>query len=51
MSLGLGLEVSWKRVGMDVGGAPREGRGKAKPKKVDFENGLAVLVEKGVLLS
>ena len=47
--LGLGLEVSWKRVGMDLGAAQREGRGKEKPKKVDFENGLAVLVEKGFL--
>ena len=32
--LGLGLEVSWRRVGMEVGGAQREGRGKEKSKKV-----------------
>ena len=48
--LGLGLEVSWKRVGMDVGGAQGEGRGKEKPKKTSIlKNGLAVLVEKGFL--
>ena len=33
--LGLGLEVSCKRVGMDVGGAQGEGRGKEKPKVGD----------------
>ena len=47
--LGLGLEVSWKRVGMEVGGAQREGRGKEKSNKVILKNGLAVLVGKGFL--
>ena len=47
--LGLGLEVLCKRVGMDVGGAQREGRGKEKAKKSILKNGLAVLVEKGFL--
>ena len=37
VSLGLGLEVSWKRVGMYVGGAQREERGKEKAKKMYFE--------------
>ena len=37
LSLGLGLEVSWKRVGMYVGGAQREERGKEKAKKMYFE--------------
>ena len=37
VSLGLGLEVSWERVGMDVGGAQSEGEERRRPKKSIFE--------------